>query len=185
MSSVNGLGNSSAINALASQINGSKPFNPQLAMLLLSAASYDEESKKSKLLMTDALTNLKKLNAANQLKEQLAALRADRATAGTADTAGISTEAGKQKVKDFGTAITQSGMQVDSAIMGRLRDGTATKADLDALSTSLQTVQDEATNQSQMTNMYIQNSNNKQSQLVSMGMSAIDLMKSMGDRIFR
>lgn len=185
MSSVNGLGNSAAIGALKSQLDGSKPFNPQLAMLLLSAANYDEETKKSKLLMGDALTNLQKLNAANQLKEKLAAIRSDRATAGTADTAGISTTEGQNKVKAFGTAISASGMSIDADVKKRLNDGSATKADLDAISTSLQTIQDEATNQSQMTNMYIQNSNNRQSQLISMGMSAIDLMKSMGDRVWR
>jgi hypothetical protein len=186
-SGINPLQASSQLQALDAMLKSQGNFNPQLAMIMLGSLQMGEEQKKSQQLMQEAMANLKAQTAANQLSEQIATLKAARAAQNPAkdtDTPQVTTPTSSERAV-FVDNMQKAGVPLDSATAQRLKDGKFTAADLDAATAKVKTLQDQASNAAQLSNMYIQNSNNRQNQITSFIMAAIDLMKSMGDRVLR
>lgn len=185
MVTINTLGTTKTTQAASTAIKSSS-FNPQLAFMLLNAANMEQATEQQKKTMEKAMDNLKKQNYANQLNEQISQMKAARATKDGSATSGKQVDindkaAGTQLIANMKAA----GLTVTDSVANNIKNGTFSQDDLDSLSASVKTMQDEATNQSQMDNMTLQNLNNRQNQFVSAFMSAVDALKSMFDRIFR
>lgn len=164
----------------------SSNFNPQMAGMILAGQQYQNEVERSRGLMQTATDNMKKQNYANQLNEQLATLKATRI-----NTNGSAKDIDKVQItyrpedraaieKAFSKIMDPSDPQLKAVL-----DGKFSQTDLDSLSARVKTLSDEAQNQSQIDNMNVQNSNNRQNQFISFFMSMVDQLKTQGDRIFR
>lgn len=162
---------------IQAMMNSDGPFNPQLVMMLIAGGQLDEEQKRSKQLMQTAADNLAKLTAANAIATAVANVKS-----GSKDGDNFNSATDITALKN---AIADSGMKITPEIQQALNNNKISGAQLDAISATVKQAQDDATNQNQMNNMYLQSSNQRQSQFTSMFMGGIDTIKEMMGRIFR
>ena len=177
---------SAEIRSLDAMLKSGGNFNPQLAGMLLAGQQYANEAERSKQLIATAADNMKNQNYANQLSAQIAALKVTRT-----DTNSAAKDVDKVQISlkptdrdDIQKAFSKI-MVVDDPALKAVLAGNYSQSDLDSLSARVKTLSDQATNQSQIDNMNIQNSNNRQNQQISFFMSMVDQLKSQGDRIWR
>lgn len=165
----------------------SSNFNPQMAGMILAGQQYQNEVERSRGLMQTATDNMKKQNYANQLNEQLATLKATRInTNGSAkDTDKVQITYRSEDRAAIEKAFSKIVPDPSDPQLKAVLDGKFSQTDLDSLSARVKTLSDEAQNQSQIDNMNVQNSNNRQNQFISFFMSMVDQLKTQGDRIFR
>ena len=165
----------------------SSNFNPQMAGMILAGQQYQNEVERSRGLMQTATDNMKKQNYANQLNEQLATLKATRInTNGSAkDTDKVQITYRSEDRAAIEKAFSKIVPDPSDPQLKAVLDGKFSQTDLDSLSARVKTLSDEAQNQSQIDNMNVQNSNNRQNQFISFFMSMVDQLSKQGDRIFR
>ena len=189
MSTIQAIKVSSAIAQLDSMFKAGGSFNPQLAGMMLAAQQYENETTRSKQLLSAATDNMKQQNYANQLNEQISALKSRRATtksdAKDTDSVQINPALSKEEKDNLTSAFARIGVNASEENFAKVLSGNFSQTNLDALAAKVKTMQDQATNQAQIDNMNIQNSNNRQNQQISFYMSMVDQLKTQGDRIWR
>lgn len=182
------LQESSELQAIRDMLASKSDINLATLTLMLSGVAIKAVTQQSKTIMADLANQASKLETANKLKANIAAINADRTKAqmgddkqfgaGTAqlisDMKSIPGMLSDDDVKKYEAQVIGNGK--DALGNDLIRGNGLTKGDMDALMAKVTTFQDAASTQSQMANMKLNQLNNQLNQLTTLVTTALGVI---------
>lgn len=152
-------------------------------LMAISMAQIELNQTKAVNVAKSAQANVNRLDAANQLTEQLKKLEALRAEKKIDKDKTMEGQAAE--CKQFVDNLKAAGISVSADEYAKWSSGKMTDADLKTIEARIKTLSDGASNQSQVINLELQKANNNMQQSTNMFMSFLDSKKQAEDRINR
>lgn len=164
-------------------LSGNRSVNLNFLVMKLGMSMINLQQDRLANQLKDMTGNLNKMTAANQLKEDLTALKALRTKDGIAEAKTMGTYSSDTTA--FVTKAEKAGITFSANEKNNWKAGSITSTDIDALEARVKTMQDSATNTSQADNMKMQMINTNISQFTNMAMTFLDEFKKAVDRVLR
>ena len=180
------LQESSELQAIRDMLASKSDINLANMTLMLSGVAIKAVTQQSKTIMADLANQASKLETANKLKANIAAINADRTKAKMGDDKQFGAGSA-QRISDMksipGMLSDDDVKKYEALVIGNgkdelgndlIRGNGLTKGDMDALAAKVTTFQDAASTQSQTANMKLNQLNNQLNQITTLFTSALD-----------